>query len=154
MRRILAVLVSLTALAACADDAVRNPPPRPSSTMTFGGTDATLSVEVADETDEQRRGLMGIEHLPADQGMAFVWPEPVNGTFWMKDTLIPLSIAFVDEGGRVIDVLDMQPCETDPCPTYGVGEPYVLAIEANLGWFDDHSIGAGDRAELGASLYG
>ena len=72
----------------------------------------------------------------------------------MKDTLIPLSIAFVDEAGRVIDVLDMQPCESDPCPTYGVDEPYVLAVEANLGWFDDHGVGAGDRAELRTSLYG
>jgi uncharacterized membrane protein (UPF0127 family) len=155
MRRILAVLISLTALAACADDAEQtSPPDPPSSTMTFGGTDATLAVEVADETDEQQRGLMGIHQLPADQGMAFVWPEPVGDTFWMKDTLISLSIAFVGEDGRVIDVLDMQPCETDPCPTYGVDEPYVLAVEANLGWFDDHGVEAGDRAELRASLYG
>jgi uncharacterized protein len=155
MRRILAVLVSLAALAACAgDDAQDAPPAPPPSTMTFGGTDATLSVDVADETDERQRGLMGIQHLPADQGMAFVWSEPVEATFWMKDTLIPLSIAFVDEDGAVIDVLDMQPCETDPCPTYGVDEPYVLAVEANLGWFDDHGVGAGDRAELRASLYG
>ena len=103
---------------------------------------------------EQRRGLSGIEQLPADEGMAFVWQEPVGSTFWMKDTLIPLSIAFVDEAGRVIDVLDMQPCESDPCPTYGVDEPYVLAVEANLGWFEDHGVEAGDRAELRTSLYG
>ena len=155
MRTTLAVLISLTSLAGCAGDAGQDPPPAPpSSTMTFGGTDATLSVDVADETDEQRRGLMGIQDLPADQGMAFVWPEPTGGTFWMKDTLIPLSIAFVDEDGIVIDVLDMQPCDTDPCPAYGVEEPYVLAVEANLGWFDDHGVGAGDRAELRASLYG
>jgi len=153
MRRILAALISLTVLTACTDDADQNPP-APSSTMTFGGTDATLAVEVADETDEQQRGLSDIQHLPADQGMAFVWPEPEAGTFWMKDTFIPLSIAFVDEGGTVIDVLDMQPCETDPCPTYGVDEPYVLAVEANLGWFDDHGVEAGDRAELRTSLYG
>ena len=149
------MLISLTALAACDEGAGQNPPPAPpSSTMTFGGTDATLSVDVADETGERQHGLMGIRHLPADQGMAFVWPEPIEGTFWMKATLIPLSIAFVDEDGKVIEVLDMQPCETDPCPTYGVNGPYVLAVEANLGWFDDHGVGAGDRAELRASLYG
>jgi uncharacterized membrane protein (UPF0127 family) len=150
MRRILAVLATLILLAACADDDAQDTPPT-SSTMTFGGTGATLSVDLADETEERQRGLMGIRHLPADQGMAFVWPEPVVGTFWMKDTLIPLSIAFVDERGRVIDVLDMQPCEADPCPTYGVDEPYLLAVEANLGWFDDHGVEAGDRAELRAS---
>jgi uncharacterized membrane protein (UPF0127 family) len=72
----------------------------------------------------------------------------------MKDTLVPLSIAFVDESGHVIDVLDMQPCETDACPSYGIDEPFVLAIEANLGWFDEHGVGAGDRAELQSGVDG
>ena len=91
--------------------------------------------------------------LPADEGMAFVFDEPANSTFWMKDTLIPLSIAFVDESGRVIGARDMQPCEVDPCPTYGIDEPYVLAIEANLGWFDRAGIEGGDHAELKVSAY-
>jgi uncharacterized membrane protein (UPF0127 family) len=46
---------------------------------------------------------------------------------------------------------DMQPCESDPCPTYGIDEPYVLAIEANLGWFDRAGIGVGDRVEVNKS---
>ena len=150
--KILAVAVVLAGLVACSG--TDTSPDRPPSTVAFDEADALLYVEVADDADEQRRGLSGIEQLPADEGMAFVWPEPVASTFWMKDTLIPLSIAFVDEAGRVIDVLDMQPCESDPCPTYGVDEPYVLAVEANLGWFDDHGVGAGDRAELRTSLYG
>jgi uncharacterized membrane protein (UPF0127 family) len=145
------VLVSLTFLAGCGE---RGQAGRPTSTVRFGGTDATLSVDVADDTDEQRRGLMGVEHLPADQGMAFVWPEPVQSEFWMKDTLVPLSVAFVDGTGHVIDVLDMQPCETDTCPTYGVDEPYVLAVEANIGWFDDHGVEVGDRAELRRAIDG
>jgi uncharacterized membrane protein (UPF0127 family) len=151
MRSFLAVLVSLTSLAGCGEQGNAE---RATSTVRFEGTDATLAVEVADDTYEQRRGLMGVEHLPANQGMAFVWPEPVASTFWMKDTLVPLSVAFVDEAGQVIDVLDMLPCETDTCPTYGVDEPYVLAVEANLGWFDDHGIDAGDRAELREDLDG
>ena len=146
------VAVVLTGLVSCTGTGTH--PDRPPSTVAFDEADALLYVEVADDASEQRRGLSGIEHLPADEGMAFVWQEPVGSTFWMKDTLIPLSIAFVDETGRVIDVLDMQPCESDPCPTYGVDEPYVLAVEANLGWFDDHGVGAGDRAELRTSLYG
>jgi hypothetical protein len=150
--KILAVAVVLAGLVACSG--TDTSPDRPPSTVAFDDVDALLFVEVADDASEQRRGLSGIEQLPADEGMAFVWPEPVGSTFWMKDTLIPLSIAFVDESGRVIDVLDMQPCESDPCPTYGVDEPHVLAIEANIGWFDDHGVGAGDRAELRTSLYG
>ena len=59
--------------------------------MAFDEADALLYVEVADEASERRRGLMGIEQLPADEGMAFVWPSRSSSTFWMKDTLIPLS---------------------------------------------------------------
>jgi uncharacterized membrane protein (UPF0127 family) len=153
MRSLLPSLFALTFLAACAGDTIESPD-RPLSTVAFEGTGAVLHVEIADDAEEQQRGLMGVESLPADQGMAFVWAEPVESTFWMKDTLIPLSIAFVDESSRVIDVLDMEPCESDSCPHYGIDEPYVLAIEANLDWFDDHGIDVGDRAELRTSLYG
>ena len=122
--------------------------------MSFEGADALLYVDVADDAEERRQGLMGVESLPADEGMAFVFDEPVSSTFWMKDTLIPLSIAFVGEGDRVIGVRDMQPCEADPCPSYGVDEPYVLAVEANLGWFRKHGVENGDSAELSVSAYG
>jgi uncharacterized membrane protein (UPF0127 family) len=129
-------------------------PSRPPSTVAFSGSDSALYVDVADTAQEQQKGLMGVEVLPADEGMAFVFDEPSDSTFWMKDTLIPLSIAFVDEDGRVVGVRDMQPCESDPCPTYGIHEPYVLAIEANLGWFGEAGIEVGDHAELRVSAYG
>ena len=148
-----ALAVALIMLASCAGSD-GDSPDRPPSTVVFSSSNARLFVEIADEADEQRRGLMGVENLPADQGMAFVWPEPVGSTFWMKNTLVALSIAFVDDAGQVLDVLDMQPCEADPCRKYGIDEPYVLAVEANLGWFDDHRVHAGDRAELRPSLYG
>jgi uncharacterized protein len=128
-------------------------PTRPPSTVAFAGNDATLHVDVADTPHEQQKGLMGVVKLPADEGMAFVFERPTNSAFWMKDTLIPLSVAFVDEKGRVIGVRDMQPCEADPCPTYGVHHPYVLAIEANLGWFDQAGVATGDHAELSVSAY-
>lgn len=154
MKGFVTALASLAVLTGCAEDSVGSPPDGPSSTVAFDGPDALLSVDIADETEEQRRGLVGVEHLPADQGMAFVFDEPTDSMFWMKDTLIPLSIAFVDENDRVIGVRDMEPCLSDPCPSYGVGQPYVLAIEANLGWFADHGIEAGDRAKLRVSAYG
>jgi uncharacterized protein len=127
----------------------------PRSAVTFEDQEAmtasTLFVAVADAPNEHRQGLMGVEHLPTDEGMAFVFDEPTQTSFWMKDTLIPLSIAFIDEGGVIVGVREMRPCEADPCPTYGVGRPYVLAVEANRGWFADHGIGPGDRANLEAS---
>jgi uncharacterized protein len=128
-------------------------PNRPPSTVVFDGNDAVLYVDVAETAQEQQKGLMGVERLPADEGMAFVFDQPSDSTFWMKDTLIPLSIAFVDQDGRVIGLLDMQPCEADPCRRYGIDEPYVLAIEANLGWFDEAGIQAGDHAEMRVSAY-
>ena len=148
MKRTVAVLASLVVLIGCAGDTDEETRRRPASTVAFDETDALLHVEIADQPAERRRGLMGVEDLPDDEGMAFVFDEPVSSGFWMKDTLIPLSIAFVGEHGRVIGVRDMDPCEMDPCPTYGIDEPYVLAIEANLGWFADHGIGRGDRAQL------
>jgi uncharacterized membrane protein (UPF0127 family) len=78
--------------------------------------------------------------------MAFVWDQPVTASFWMKDTLIPLAIAFVAQDGRIVTIAEMTPCRADPCPTYPAAAPYVLAVEANAGWFDRHAIGEGDSA--------
>jgi len=87
---------------------------------------------------------MGVTDLPENHGMAFRWDAPTDATFWMKDTLIPLSIAFVGEDGKVIAVRDMAPCTADPCTTYGADGPYTMAIEANANWFADHGIAVGD----------
>jgi uncharacterized protein len=144
--------MTLAGLVACSG--TDHHPNRPPSTVAFDGNDAVLYVDVADTAQEQQKGLMGVERLPADEGMAFVFAKPVDSTFWMKDTLIPLSIAFVDDSGRMIGVRDMEPCEADPCPTYGTDQPFVLAIEANLGWFDRAGIELGDHAELSVSAYG
>jgi uncharacterized membrane protein (UPF0127 family) len=146
--------ISLVLLAGCAGHAGEDSSDRPPSSVAFEGTDALLYVDVADQPAEQWQGLMSVKSLPADQGMAFVFNEPVGSTFWMKDTLIPLSIAFVDEHDEVIGMRDMQPCAADPCPSYGVEEPYILAIEANLGWFDEHGVMFGARADLRVRAYG
>jgi uncharacterized membrane protein (UPF0127 family) len=106
---------------------------------------ADLDVQVADDDDERERGLMGVTDLPENHGMAFRWDAPTEATFWMKDTLIPLSIAFVGEDGTVIAVREMAPCTADPCTTYGADGPYTMAIEANANWFEDHGIAVGDR---------
>jgi uncharacterized membrane protein (UPF0127 family) len=109
---------------------------------------AQLDVQVADDDGEREQGLMGVTSLPENHGMAFRWDDPTDATFWMKDTLIPLSIAFVDDG-RIVAVEDMMPCTADPCPTWDAGgAEYTLAIEANAGWFLDQGVGVGDRAEL------
>jgi uncharacterized membrane protein (UPF0127 family) len=138
-------LVLAALVVACARSAP-DPSERPPSELTIGT--ATLHVEVAATPDARARGLMGRTELPADQGMAFVFDQPTTDRFWMRDTLIPLSIAFWDERGRVVAILDMQPCRADPCPMYGPDRPYVGAVEVNLGYFEDHSIRVGDQVEL------
>jgi len=146
MRRA-ALVFSLAALAVgCARSASSEPPDRPASKLTIGT--AALHVEVAATPEARARGLMGRTELPSDQGMAFVFGQPTTGRFWMKDTLIPLSIAFWDERNRLVAILDMQPCRADPCPTYGPDQPYVGAVEVNLGYFEDHGIEVGDQVEL------
>ena len=119
----------------------------PPSTVTFA-RESRLHVELALDDETRARGLMGRTDMPADQGMAFVWAAPTDVSFWMKDTLIPLSIAFVDESGRIITIDEMSPCTADPCDTYEASGHYVTAIEANAGWFDEHGIEVGDRATL------
>jgi uncharacterized membrane protein (UPF0127 family) len=118
------------------------------SFTTSSGGSARLDVRIADSDAERARGLMGVEHLGQHEGMAFVFDEPTTGSFWMKDTLIPLSIAFVDGSGTIVTVREMEPCTSDPCPTYGADAPYVLAVEANAGFFERTGVGVGDRAEL------
>ena len=108
----------------------------------------SFDVEVADTTDERRTGLMGRETLSPYDGMAFLWTDPVESSFWMKDTLIPLSIAFWDADGTIVSMMDMQPCTSDPCPTYGPDAPFVGAVEVAQGELEKNGVGVGDTVDL------
>jgi uncharacterized protein len=103
---------------------------------------------VADTDAERQRGLMGRRSLPPDGGMVFRFPETTDQTFWMKDTLVPLSIAFVADDRRVVDILDMAPCPGEPCPLYHARASYRTAIEMRAGWFAAHGVRIGDEVDL------
>ncbi len=92
-----------------------------------------LTVAVADTPQARGRGLMGITDLGEFDGMLFVFDTDVETGFWMKDTLIPLDIAFFDADGLAVDRLRMEPCTADPCPTYNAAGPYRFAVEALAG---------------------
>jgi uncharacterized membrane protein (UPF0127 family) len=144
MHRHLALALAVATVAACGG-ARDCPDPAAPGHIRFAGGDV-LTVRVADEPDERAQGLMGVTDLPTDQGMAFLYGSQTDATFWMKDTVIPLSIAFVDDHDRIMAIREMSPCASgDACPTYAAGEPYTLAIEAGSGWFADHGIEVGDR---------
>jgi uncharacterized membrane protein (UPF0127 family) len=106
-----------------------------------------MRAEVASTESERERGLMYRRALATDAGMIFVFPSGKStGSFWMKDTLIPLSIAFLERRGagyRVIAVMDMQPCRADPCPLYYPGRAYDAAVESSLGWYQARGVGMG-----------
>src|SRR5437660_10031753 len=91
---------------------------------------------------------MGRERLAADAGMAFLFDGPTTVGFWMKDTLIPLDIAYWESGGRIVAILHMTPCRSGPCRLYAPGRAYVGAVEANRGFFTRHGVGPGDTARL------
>ncbi|HYN36554.1 MAG TPA: DUF192 domain-containing protein [Actinomycetota bacterium] len=104
-----------------------------------------VNTEVADSPEERAVGLMNRESLGEDEGMMFLFFEENRGGFWMKDTLIPLSIAFFDRDGTILSILDMKPCRRDPCKSYDPGVPYWGALEVNQGAYDEWGVEVGDR---------
>jgi uncharacterized protein len=88
----------------------------------------TFRPELALTQAARSRGLMGRAQAPAD-GMLFVFPRDTNGGFWMKDTLVPLTIVFFDASGVRVRRLAMTPCRRDPCPVYVPGRAYSFALE-------------------------
>lgn len=104
----------------------------------------TLNVQVADTEWEIEKGLMFVESLPENEGMLFVFPGKVYGSFWMKNTFIPLSIAFIDSDGEILKILHMEPCLELDCPPYDPNVFYHYALEVNVGWFEKHQIKEGD----------
>jgi hypothetical protein len=121
--------------------------PPQSALVTFStatGDRTTFGVEIADTEDERAQGLMGRTELGADSGMLFAYDEASSGSYWMKDTLIPLSIAFWGADGIIHTIREMEPCTSGTCRTYAAREPYVYALEMNAGWFDRNGIEVGD----------
>ncbi len=104
-----------------------------------------IEVEIADEESERSKGLMFRESLPENRGMLFVYPEERPLGFWMRNTLIPLDIAFIDREGRIVDIQQMQPRDET---THYSKAPAMYALEMNEGWFAAHDIEVGDRVEF------
>lgn len=103
-----------------------------------------VAVQIADESHEHAYGLMYRRWLAEDKGMAFLFGGETSSSFYMKNTLIPLSIAFWDSAGRIVRIMDMEPCEADPCPLYDPETSYVGALEVNQGAFEARGVSEGD----------
>jgi uncharacterized membrane protein (UPF0127 family) len=147
VRRAVTTLVLLLA-AACSD--THGPDPGATSELVVHASDGavTFRVEVADTPEEREVGLMDRETLDPYDGMAFVWEEPVRTSFWMRDTIIPLSIAFWDADGEIVAMFDMDPCTAEPCPSYAPEGEILGAVEVDRGRLAVEGIEVGDRVEL------
>jgi uncharacterized protein len=94
-----------------------------------------VRVEIAETPAQRQQGLSGRRSLAPNSGMAFIWKSDVRGQFWMKNTSIPLSIAFWGKSGRILRILDMAPCLRDPCKIYDPKIAFRGALEVNRGAF-------------------
>jgi uncharacterized membrane protein (UPF0127 family) len=101
-----------------------------------------IHAELADSAGSRMQGLMYRESLPTNAGMVFVFDENALHCMWMKNTLVPLSVAFIDEAGAIINIADMQPkSEQSHC----AAKPARYALEMNKGWFAQRGIKAGAK---------
>ena len=105
-----------------------------------------IFVEVPDDREEFARGLMFRNHLPWNAGMLFAFDEEEIRRFWMKNTLIPLDMIFVDSSSKIIDIKEnVPPCKQEECPTYPSKEPAQYVLEVNAGFVQEKGVKIGDR---------
>jgi len=141
--------LSLAVLAGCRQEHLPKAPATKESRpgrvqLAIGG--ARLWVEVAGDEAARSQGLMFRRQMPEDEGMLFVFEYPQPLSFWMKNTYLPLDIAFVARDGSILNILRMKPL--DEGPRYLSQGQALYAIEVNAGWFKDHGVKAGDKVRF------
>ena len=104
---------------------------------------SSLFAEVADNPQTSANGLMFRDSLPDDHGMLFVFEKPKTASFWMKNTKIPLSIAYIDSGGRILQIESMKP--HDETPVASTSNEVAFALEVNEGWFTRNAVSVGAK---------
>lgn len=105
----------------------------------------TVTAEVADTPQTEQIGLMFRTSLPENHGMIFVYAQPQQMSFWMKNTLIPLSIAFIDASGKIVEIYDMKP--HDETTIRSKSSALVYALEMTQGWFQKNNIQPGTKID-------
>lgn len=141
--RCAALLAALVALPAAAQT------PMPVTELTVGMF--RVEAEVAANDEHRMRGLMQRKAMATNHGMLFVFTEPQRHCMWMKNTLLPLSVAFLDDEGRILNVEDMKPQTED---NHCAAKPARFALEMNLGWFRQKGLAAGTKINGAAPLAG
>lgn len=107
-----------------------------------------INAEIADDKQEQANGLMFREKLNKNEGMLFVFENEEYQTFWMKNTLIPLDMIFIDENFEIVDIKNAVPCKEEPCALYKSSKPAKYVLEVNSNFAEKNGINAGDKIIL------
>ena len=115
-------------------------PTLPKVSLSVGS--AAVQAEVADSPEERRQDLMFRPELVDGAGMLFVYPSPRRLSFWMRNTAIPLSIAFIDESGTILRISELRPLDERHVPS---DWPALYALEVPRGWFERAGVSLGDR---------
>ena len=105
---------------------------------------AKLKVEIARTPQEKMQGLMFRKSLPEAQGMLFIYEDSDIRSFWMKNTYIPLSLAYIDENCQILQLVDMKPLEEK---SYLSAKPAQFVLEVNQGWFEKNNVKVGDTVK-------
>jgi uncharacterized protein len=110
---------------------------------------STFSVEIADTSSERAQGLMNRKSLDENKGMLFIFEDEKKVRFWMKNTLIPLDMIFLNSAYEVVGIQkDVQPCKKDPCATFGPDKNVKYVLEVNAGIADKSALKEGNKAQL------
>ena len=141
--------VMLILALACAQ---RTPAPSPATTTSSASAQrivlpdkAVIAVEVASDDETRSQGLMYRDHLADDRGMIFLFPQAGEYPFWMKNTLIPLDMIWIDSQHRIVHIShDVQPCKADPCPNYPPHAQASFVLELAAGVAAKHHLADGD----------
>src|ERR1700724_1076074 len=104
-----------------------------------------VTAEIADTPQASENGLMFRDSLPEDHGMLFIFEQPKKASFWMKNTKIPLSIAFIDSAGKILEIKSMNPLDETVVPSGS--DQVAYALEVNQGWFARHAISSGSKID-------
>lgn len=107
-----------------------------------------VHVQLAQTQSEKERGLMGVTALTDQEGMLFLWQEEGSYPFWMKGTLIPLDIVWIQADGTIVDIATLQPCQADPCPAHFPAGNASYVLETNAGLMTKWGAKVGDRATV------
>lgn len=122
--------------------------PKGHLTITQGSKKLTIPIEIADRDELHSFGLMYRKDIPWNFGMLFIFSQDVSYGFWMKNTYVPLEIAFINSQKIIFNIQKMYPCKGEDCPIYYSPKPYRYALEVKMGFFEKFGFKEGAKIDF------